>query len=359
MYATCIFCHGNLGRNEAIEHFPLGRRLAYDPARGRLWVVCRHCERWNLSPLESRWEAIDEAERAYRGTPLRASTSNIGLARLRDGLELVRIGDPPRIEFAGWRYGDQFDRRRRRNTLLLAGGVTAALIPAAASMAGLAVAAMALATGDMAYRAWSLRRAAVKVIAVVECDDGGTVDLTRSSFGNHALEPRWDGNGWRLHIAYRSRRGADGSRVARMPVTPTGWFDGTVALSGPSARRVLAMLMPVYNALNGGQRKIADALELVGASTSLDQMLHRRLADTFGGMTVTRGGLNVLPASARLAIEMVLHDDDERRALEGEMHLLEARWREAEVVAAISDGLLLPAGIDRKLSSLRGEPGAT
>ena len=83
-------------RNEAIEQFPVGRRLAFDAAKGRLWVVCRKCERWNLSPLEERWEAIEECERPFRATRLRVSTDNIGLAQLLpEGLELVRIGDPP------------------------------------------------------------------------------------------------------------------------------------------------------------------------------------------------------------------------------------------------------------------------
>ena len=30
MYSTCLFCHGDLGKNAAIEHFPVGRRLAFD-----------------------------------------------------------------------------------------------------------------------------------------------------------------------------------------------------------------------------------------------------------------------------------------------------------------------------------------
>ena len=114
MFTRCIYCHGDLGANEAVEIFPVGRRLAFDAARGRLWVVCHACERWNLSPLDERWEAIESAERLYRDTRRRASTDNIGLARLADGTELVRVGRPQRPEFAAWRYGDQFGRRRVR-----------------------------------------------------------------------------------------------------------------------------------------------------------------------------------------------------------------------------------------------------
>jgi hypothetical protein len=63
MYSACIFCHASLGANEAVEAFPVGRRLAFDPERGRLRVVCARCARWNLSPIETRWEAVEECER--------------------------------------------------------------------------------------------------------------------------------------------------------------------------------------------------------------------------------------------------------------------------------------------------------
>ena len=112
MYSTCIFCGSALGENESIEHFPVGRRLAFDAEKGRLWVVCGACSRWNLTPLEERWEAVEECERRFRGTTIRTSTENVGLATLPDGTELVRIGRPLRPEFAGWRYGSRFAARR-------------------------------------------------------------------------------------------------------------------------------------------------------------------------------------------------------------------------------------------------------
>ena len=50
MYNTCMFCKKALGTNEVVETFPVGRRLAFDATKGRIWVVCRRCERWNLAP---------------------------------------------------------------------------------------------------------------------------------------------------------------------------------------------------------------------------------------------------------------------------------------------------------------------
>src|SRR4051812_187541 len=125
MYSTCLFCTKPLGSNESLETFPVGKRLAFDAAKGRLWVVCPHCERWNLTPLEERWEAIEQGEKLFRDARQRVSTDNIGLAKLRSGTTLIRIGDPQRPEFAAWRYGDQFGRRRRRQLILAGGGVAA------------------------------------------------------------------------------------------------------------------------------------------------------------------------------------------------------------------------------------------
>src|SRR6266480_1333401 len=54
MYAHCIYCHADLGNNSVIETFPVGRRLAFDAAKARLWAVCRKCERWFEWPM-STW----------------------------------------------------------------------------------------------------------------------------------------------------------------------------------------------------------------------------------------------------------------------------------------------------------------
>ena len=123
-YVECLFCDAPLGRNTVLATLSVGRRIAFDAEKGRLWVVCRGCERWNLTPLGKRWEAVEDAERRFRATRLRVSTDNVGMARLPEGLALVRIGRPRRPEVAAWRYGDQFGRRRRR--AIAAGGVGAA-----------------------------------------------------------------------------------------------------------------------------------------------------------------------------------------------------------------------------------------
>ena len=60
-----------------------------------------------------------------------------------------------------------------------------------------------------------------------------------------------------------------------------------------------------------------------------------------------------MPTSQRLALEMALHEEAERRALAGELEELERAWREAEEVAAISDNLLMPESVDKQFRRLR------
>jgi hypothetical protein len=65
------------------------------------------------------------------------------------------------------------------------------------------------------------------------------------------------------------------------------------------------------------------------------------------------GVVQRLPHPTRLALEMALHEERERKALEGELRTLEAAWRAAEEIAAISDSLLLPEGTDEFLEEHR------
>jgi len=55
----------------------------------------------------------------------------------------------------------------------------------------------------------------------------------------------------------------------------------------------------------------------------------------------------------RLAIEMALHEDTERVALEGDLAALEAAWKDAEQIAAIADRLLLPEWLSDRVDRLR------
>jgi hypothetical protein len=169
VYTTCYHCLSPLGRNVVLAPFPVGRRVAFDAERARLWAVCDACGRWNLAPLDERWAAIDECERLFRRAPRRYGTSNIALAALPDGTELVRIGPAPRPELAAWRYGGELLRTRARTPPVL--------WRAAAAYATAVAAARRWATGEGGGRPpeelglrtllTARRRDAERVVAVV------------------------------------------------------------------------------------------------------------------------------------------------------------------------------------------------
>lgn len=121
------------------SHFQWAAAWHLTPFAHASGVICRSCESWNLSPLEQRWEAVEECERAYRATPIRVSTDNIGLATVSPMLDLVRVGKPLRPEFAAWRYGSRMRRHRWQRA---ASASTGALVNGAAMAFG-TVAALA------------------------------------------------------------------------------------------------------------------------------------------------------------------------------------------------------------------------
>jgi hypothetical protein len=356
MYATCLFCNGDLGRNEAIEAFPVGRRLAFDPAKGRLWVVCRKCERWNLTPLEERWEAIEACEREFAGTKLRVSTDEIGLARLKEGLELVRIGAPQRPEMAAWRYGDQFGRRRRRHLVMVGGGVVAA---------GVAMVAGPM-TGLVSLGAIS---------PMMNLFNGG-MELYRSRVVIHVPDPA--GGTFRTRLADLPKvtlSAGGGDLRIRIPVSQAGWgFRATGQipwyryqrgesreLVGEAAIRAAGALLPRINQGGGSRAQVQNAVTMLEEAASTEQLFARaaRMLEAKhserGWSLGDKGYLKSLPAAGRLALEMAAHEETERRALEGELHILEAAWRDAEEIAHIADDMFLPASVDEDLARLKRE----
>jgi len=351
VYSTCMFCRGSLGRNEAIEHFQVGRRLAYDPEHGRLWVVCPRCERWNLTPLESRWEAIEEAERSYRQTRLRIATQNIGLARLNEGLELVRIGTPPRLELAGWRYGDQFGRRRRKYFAYAALGVLVPALPFLSQVIT-GAASIVVGTGTLAYLvtdARRLRRDMRTPTVFLTREDGTVMALAKRDTWTAQLMPGSSMQDWFLRVGYQPRTSSVASNG-----TPIQLQTHPEVFRGDSARRALAELLPHTNPTGGSARAVREAVAVMETHSTSDELINaaahsRRIAS----IPSSASALTRLPTSMSLALEMVVHEGAEHRAMEGQLAELERRWREAEEIASIADELTVPQDIYARLDALR------
>ena len=323
-----MFCSKPLGENQVVEHFPVGRRLAFDSARGRLWVVCRKCERWNLSPLEERWEAVETCERLFERTRVRASTDNIGIARHPEGLELVRIGKPLRPEFAAWRYGDQFGRRRKRAILYGVGGAVAfggIVIGGAAT--GVISGALLAQSGNF-VNMWNQR-----TLLKLPTDDGRVMKLKNIDLLGTRVRPPSDGEGFRLQV----RKGKQKE-----------WFEGQ------EAERMVGLIIPKMNRRGAKSDTVRHAVSEIEDLGHPDAFLADVVTgDRFTDKKGVPGSINKMPEPTKLALEMALHEEQERRALEGELRNLEHQWQAAAERAAIADDLLLPEGTDEFLEKNR------
>ncbi len=355
MYSTCLFCHASLGGNDAIEHFPVGKRLAFDADKGRLWVICGSCARWNLSPLDERWEAIDEAERIFRDTRMRVTTDNIGLARLPGGVQLVRIGKPLRPEFAAWRYGTRF-ARRRLNVQVLTGAAAAAAALAGAVFSPVIL--PALLTGTMSVIAFPGVTTVLGAVPMV-----GAL-AARDYLLDDRVVARFHKGKRLLVVRERHVRDAEFHMAGDYPTMRLPHDDGWQYLDGTEAMHIATVLLASanrYGGSGGDVRRAVDHIESAGDASAFLRKASRAVEWREGKVMsrlneIRRLGALHLLATERLALEMSMHEESERRALEGELHLLADAWREAEQIAAIADGLLDPPGFDQ-LRALRPSEG--
>lgn len=367
MYSTCLFCNVALGTNEQIPTFPVGRRLAFDPARGRLWVICTRCGRWNLSPLEERWEAIDECERLFRGTRLRYSTDNIGLARIADHLELVRIGPALLPEIASWRYGTRLQRYAPASNGGANGArqVVGALVRQGTGLhrwvarkAASALAGYATTVGlsdDAMLRLRTFRR--MDSVLARSVDDGGRPIVIRYAHLGAAelIRPDRD-RPWRLVVRHDSGLAtlseASGLRTAgkmlatlNFGVASNAEVHHAISKLDEAGDREGYFSRVASLAMRTQWGRVPDApdeglIEPTGGSFAERialQLANRSFWGRGGTGSDETTALFRLPAVDRLALEMASNEDIERRALAGELATLAAAWKEAEEIAHIAD----------------------
>jgi hypothetical protein len=357
-----------------LEPFPVGSRLAFDTGRGRLWAVCTRCARWNLAPLEERWEAVEEADRLFRDARVRVQSENIGLARLPGGAHLIRVGDAVPLELAAWRYGDRAVRRQRRAWFGAGAttiGGTALIIGGAPLLAAASVPMVAVGFGVQLVANAMVIRGAMRVVHRIPADRsplGEELVVRQAAAAWSRLVPSESETGFAVEIPLPlpPTREESGGVVRWVPPPP-------VRIEGDEGERVLERLLVSANARGLGNRRVrpaverlesaADPLALVRelaareagmfpgwlAQNSNSNTLpdfrggFRRFVGTFKGERIAGrplpGPTRVLPRTDVLALEMALHGETERRAMEGELKLLEAAWREAEEIASIADTL--------------------
>ncbi len=128
--------------------------------------------------------------------------------------------------------------------------------------------------------------------------------------------------------------------------------NGSAQFTGAEAQRLASIVLPKVNRFGGRKSDVADAVRQIEYSGNSERFLsgmgrqaHTMMKSMTEGVSPRKArsrqnqfnkyGLFSLPTPQRLALEMALHEETERRALEGELQELERAWHDAEEVAAI------------------------
>ena len=328
MYKTCAFCNAKLDGDGGPSGLGVGRRLAFDEWRGRLWVICARCARWNLTPLDDRLERIDALARAAREGRVVASTAQVALIRWQ-AYDLVRVGKPPRIEIASWRYGERLKQRNRERVKVV--------VPLTVAAVAVGIAANVAAGGSLGVFVWNFGRLADG--AYVALVGNRRVTLVEPPICAHCSSVMQ----LRARHVQRARLVPEShADLALLVLCPTCDREGAL-LTGPDAAQALRQGLTYLNATRSGQKKAEDAareVDAVGGPERLIQDVARRELT-----------LRSLRPERRLALEMAV---DER----AEVEELERQWKEAEEIAEIADGTLSTTEeLERQLRRLKPRAG--
>ena len=324
MYRTCAFCNGKLDGDGGPSGLGVGRRLAFDEWKGRLWVICPKCTRWNLAPLDERLEHVEALARAAVEGRVAAATEQVALIRWR-GYDLVRVGRPPRLEFATWRYGERLKARQREQLKFV--------VPLTVATVGLAVAVNVAAGGSVGVFVWNMPNIARamytgiigrRTVGLIEppiCERCGSLMRLRAKHMAHA------------RIVPDSTAG-----LGLVLSCPTCRSEGAL-LVGADAQAALRQGLTYLALARRGRERAEDAARLVEGAGGPERLIR----------DVARRELTLrsIAPERRLALEIAVDE-------QAEIEALERQWKDAEEIAEIADGLLsTTAELEEELRRLK------
>ncbi len=327
MYQSCAFCNGKFTGDGGPSGLGVGRRFAYDEWRGRLWVICTSCSRWNLAPIDNRLDRIEAVARAAAGGMVAASTEQVSL--IRSGTyDYVRVGKPPRIEYATWRYGERIKARRREQLKYV--------VPLSIGAVGAAIAINVAAGGSVGIFVWQIPQIAKSLYT--RAVGSRPVPISETPVCARC------GNVMKVRARDLGRARLVANSHAQLVLLLTcGKCESEGAqLEGVDAQMALRRGLTYQNLARGGRQRAADAARIVDRAGGPDQLVN--------GMARESLLLRTLRPDRGLALEMAVDE-------QAEVEELERQWRIAEETAAIADGTLsTDAEIEEELKRLKGRP---
>lgn len=286
----CAFCDAPFRANDVVQSYPVGRRIAYDPAAGRLWAVCGSCSRWNMAALDDaeRAEAIEELEQHFHASIRRGGDGDLATAQVgKSGrVTLLRVGGGSRSRFVGWRHARRIQWRRAFYVNSFVGLALAQHYPPLDRLTDTAA-------GFIAYLAFcalfTFVVLAKRVIARVPLPDGTEARLTGWHEQKARIEPLGDGR-FALVVAHER---------------------GMTRLEGEQAERMLVRLLTRCNAGSGAPGDLDRALELIAQAGGAERFMVEVLKP--GAFGIRGWRVQKLPLELTLAMEVALHEESERR----------------------------------------------
>jgi hypothetical protein len=324
MFVSCAFCSGALGGDGGASGLGVGRKFSYDPWKSRAWVICQRCGRWNLTPFDERIDIITALDRMAAAGRVAATTEQVALIRVGP-YDVVRVGQPPRVEMATWRYGERMKARRKEQlkivvpVAIVAVGVTVAINAASGGSMGVFMGqipgiSQSIYTGIVGYR-----KVPIESPICARC---GKVMVLRA---RHVMDARLQ------HTTH-----AD---LALLLICPSCKGLGAL-LEGADAETALRSGLTYVNL------RRAKKLKKKASEAALQ-------VDQFGGAEafIARQARREVKVSAykgaeALALEMAVDE-------QAELHELERQWRDAEEIAAIADNLLVDPAVEEELRHLK------
>lgn len=322
MFRHCLFCDTAYPHLRLGDDFPHAGRVAFDPARHRLWTICDACHRWTLSPFEVRERIIAALERVVRDRGrLLAQTAHVALYHAEEAL-VVQVGAAHVAEEAWWRYGRELQQRHER------------VHSRGARWGAYSLAAVA-------------RVGETLGLSPLELDptraDSPVASLLRLRFGSTAWEGRTEcpfcrsvllnvpfDFTWWLHPRVGERGLEAWVPCTRCdPWTP----ENAYRLTGQDARLVLRRALAYQNVGGASEKQIDEAALRIGRAGAPERLVRE--------ISRSRQSLWSLGKDGTLALEIALADAVEAEQLQAHVRELEAAWRTAAPLAEIVDGELL------------------
>lgn len=350
MYSDCLRCNRSLGRNTELARLPVGRRIAFDSTKARLWVVCPTCDQWNLVPIEERWEALEECEKLIETAEIRAQGAGIGVARTVGGIELLRASGISDADIANARYGRRIQKRQRLlQSTFAALGVLAAIAGVRAT----------LSSRSPMFGVYIGIAAAYWLFHIWRNPPRGWVRVVHSVDQSTIVWP------WQLKRVRFEMPSADKAPELVLPR-----YGADFRLRGDEAADFLSALLPKLNGADCVDASIGRAVNAVTeAEAEGRRMVEQSRRKTSRGkrppprtsfrpwqrlatLMVRRPLIAVIP-EYRLALEMAVMEEAEQRELSQYAKTLNQALEDEGAIAGIADDLLIPPEVKERLARLK------